>query len=155
MLKYFNYDIVFQEIPNEVTLAANFSLCPNHCEGCHSPWLWQDKGDEFTVQALDNLIKTYNGNFTCFAFMGGDNDPTMVNKMAAYITENYQDIKTAWYSGKEEIDKAIELKNFDYIKIGAYKKELGGLKEKNTNQRLFQINNGSSLTDITSVFQKH
>ncbi|MBO6118455.1 MAG: anaerobic ribonucleoside-triphosphate reductase activating protein [Bacteroidales bacterium] len=154
MLKYFNYDIVFQEIPDEVTLAVNFSLCPNRCQGCHSPWLWQDKGDEFTVQALDNLIKTYNGDFTCFAFMGGDNDPVAVNKMAAYIKDNYKNIKTAWYSGKEEIDKAIDLKNFDYIKIGPYKKEFGDLKQKTTNQRLYKILPDGEKEDITYKFQK-
>ena len=30
MLKYANYDIVFQEVPDEVTLAINISNCPNH-----------------------------------------------------------------------------------------------------------------------------
>ena len=28
MLKYTNHDIVFQEFPDEVTLAINLSLCP-------------------------------------------------------------------------------------------------------------------------------
>ena len=39
MLKYAGYDIVFQEIPDEVTLALNLSGCPNGCPGCHSPHL--------------------------------------------------------------------------------------------------------------------
>ena len=154
MLKYFNYDIVFQEIPNEVTLAVNFSLYPNHCEGCHSPWLWQDRGEEFDLQTLDNLIRTYHSNFTCFAFMGGDNDPEAVNKMAEYIKENYENIKTAWYSGKDEISDKIEIKNFDYIKIGSYKKEFGSLKDKTTNQILWKINGDLSKEDITYLFQK-
>ena len=36
MLKYANFDIVFQEVPEEVTLAINISNCPNQCPGCHS-----------------------------------------------------------------------------------------------------------------------
>ena len=36
MLKYVNHDIVFQEFPDEVTLAINLSCCPNGCTGCHS-----------------------------------------------------------------------------------------------------------------------
>ena len=36
MLKYVDYDIAFQEIPDEVTLAINLSNCP-HRAGCHSP----------------------------------------------------------------------------------------------------------------------
>ena len=35
MLKYVNTGIVFQEIPDEVTLAINISGCPCHCPGCH------------------------------------------------------------------------------------------------------------------------
>ncbi len=35
MLKYVNYDIVFQEFPDEVTLAINLSSCPNGSPGCH------------------------------------------------------------------------------------------------------------------------
>ena len=36
MLKYVNTGIVFQEIPDEVTLAVNISGCPCRCHGCHS-----------------------------------------------------------------------------------------------------------------------
>lgn len=31
MLKYVNCGIVFQEIPDEVTLSINISNCPCHC----------------------------------------------------------------------------------------------------------------------------
>ena len=48
MLKYVNYDIVFQEFPDEVTLAINLSLCPNGCPGCHSAYLKDDIGEELT-----------------------------------------------------------------------------------------------------------
>ena len=44
MLKYVNTDVVFQEIPDEVTLAINISNCPCHCPGCHSRYLWEDIG---------------------------------------------------------------------------------------------------------------
>ena len=33
MLNYYNYDIVCQEIPDEITLAINITGCPNHCQG--------------------------------------------------------------------------------------------------------------------------
>lgn len=153
MLKYFNYDIVFQEIPNEVTLAVNFSLCPNHCHGCHSPWLWSDKGEIFDVNTLDGLISMYKGNFTCFAFMGGDNDPKAINTLANHIKQNHKDIKTAWYSGKETIDDNINTANFDYIKIGPYKEEFGSLKDKTTNQKLYKFT-PKGKEDITHLFQK-
>lgn len=43
MLKYVNTDIVFQEFPDEVTLAINLSNCPCHCPGCHSSYLWEGR----------------------------------------------------------------------------------------------------------------
>ena len=46
MLKYVNHDIVFQEFPDEVTLAVNLSRCPCACPGCHSTYLWGDNGEE-------------------------------------------------------------------------------------------------------------
>ena len=138
MLKYFNYDIVFQEVPNEVTLAVNFSLCPNHCRGCHSPWLWQDKGEIFDVHTLESLIKMYHGNFTCLAFMGGDNDPQAINDLAHHIKQNFPH---------------INISNFDYIKIGPYKEECGSLKDKNTNQRFYKFSTDGK-EDITHLFQK-
>ena len=48
MLTYVNHDIVFQEFPDEVTLAINLSRCPNRCPGCHSPYLQQEEGEELT-----------------------------------------------------------------------------------------------------------
>ena len=56
MLKYTNTDIVFQEIPDEVTLAVNLSGCPCHCPGCHSTHLWGDTGDPLTDEAIDCLL---------------------------------------------------------------------------------------------------
>ena len=44
MLKYVNTGVVFQEIPDEVTLAINISNCPCRCPGCHSHYLWEDIG---------------------------------------------------------------------------------------------------------------
>lgn len=46
MIKYYNTDIVFQEIPGEVTLAINLTRCPFKCKGCHSTHLQQDIGEE-------------------------------------------------------------------------------------------------------------
>ena len=53
MLKYTNTDIVFQEIPDEVTLAVNLSGCPCHCPGCHSQYLWGDEGEPLTDERAE------------------------------------------------------------------------------------------------------
>ena len=45
MVRFYNYDIVFAEIPDEVSLALNITGCPNRCPGCHSTHLQQNIGD--------------------------------------------------------------------------------------------------------------
>ena len=57
-LKYLGYSIVFQEVPNEVSLAVNISGCPHKCEGCHSKYLWEYDGN-YISDDIDNLIKKY------------------------------------------------------------------------------------------------
>ena len=89
MLKYVNTGIVFQEIPNEVTLAINISNCPCHCPGCHSHYLWEDIGLPLNTDAIDSFAAEYGKDITCISFMGGDSDPKGVNQLAQYIHEEH------------------------------------------------------------------
>lgn len=94
MLKYTNTQVVFREIPDEITLAINISGCPNHCEGCHSSYLAHDIGTELSFNELLRLI-SINPGITCIAFMGGDQDPEYINKLAEVIRYSDYSIKTA------------------------------------------------------------
>lgn len=154
MLKYVNTDIVFQEIPDEVTLSINISNCPCHCPGCHSSYLWDDTGEKFNKDTIDAFMKRYGEDITCVCMMGGDSDPTEVQTLADYIHSAYPLIKAGWYSGKQNIPQHIDKKSFDYIKLGPYIEHLGGLKEKTTNQRLYKKLHDGSFQDITSRFWK-
>lgn len=157
MLKYTGIQIVFQEIPNEITLAINISNCPCHCEGCHSPYLAEDIGKELTADVLLKLIKAHPG-ISCVCFMGGDNDPEQINLLAKIIKLSCGNFyKIAWYSGRSELDSNIELENFDFIKLGPYIEKFGGLDSKETNQVLLHIDNSCGrpiVKDITSKFWK-
>ena len=153
MLKYVDTKIVFQEIPDEITLAINISNCPCHCEGCHSPYLVEDIGEPLDLQHLTNLIDNNRG-ITCVCIMGGDANPSEVDDIAQDIKEYYPELKVGWYSGRQELSKDIELGNFDYIKLGPYKEEFGPLNSRTTNQRFYKVN-GKELVDITSKFWKH
>ena len=153
MLKYANYDIVFQEVPDEVTLAINISNGPNQCVGCHSKYLWEDQGDPLDKEALDRLIDHYNTGITCVCFMGGDAEPYDVANLAMHVKNKYK-IKTAWYSGRNELPEAFHAETFDYIKTGRYDEKLGPLNSITTNQRMFKRLNDGRVKDITSRFQK-
>lgn len=175
MIKYVDTKVVMSEIPDEITLAINLSNCPCHCKGCHSPYLAEDIGTELgwydciakegKSASLYKLILANDG-ITCVAFMGGDSDPRYINELASRIKQGYhsdiKNIKVAWYSGRQELSPDIDLKNFDYIKLGPYVEELGGLNNPNTNQRLYKYSElysdvtiGKGWRDITNRFWKH
>ena len=154
MLKYANFDIVFQEVPDEVTLAINISNCPNQCVGCHSQYLWKDVGYVLDKDSLDELVEKYQSGITCVCFMGGDAEPYDVANLAMHIKNKYKDMKTAWYSGKNELPDAFHAETFDYIKTGRYDAALGALDSRTTNQRMIKRLADGRVKDITSRFQK-
>lgn len=152
MLKYVNHDIVFQEFPDEVTLAINLSLCPNFCPGCHSPYLCGDHGEELSEERLISLLTDYRDEITCVGFMGGDNDALEVERLCEVVKQRFDGtIKTGWYSGRQELPEGIHLNVFDYVKLGPYREECGPLKQRTTNQRLYHVH-GYQLEDITARF---
>ena len=103
-MKYVDTKIVFQELPNEITLAINISGCPCACIGCHSSYLSQDIGESLTKEALQQLIRKNKG-ITAILFMGGDANPAYINKLAEYLYHNYPNLKIGWYSGRYQVVK--------------------------------------------------
>lgn len=172
MLKVVSYDIVFQEIPDETTLALNLSQCPNHCDGCHSPHLRQDIGKVLDFDLLLDLYEHNKSAITCICFMGGDGDPTclenLVESFRIELTVKDKDTgfnkyigpKIGWYSGNDWLPRDFKIQLFDYIKLGHYDKDKGPLNKPTTNQRLYEYNPGyscwssigKSWKDITSKF---
>ena len=149
MLKYVDTKVTFAEVPNEISLCINISNCPCACKGCHSSYLAEDIGNELNNNSIKELINNNKG-ITCICFMGGDSNPLEVNALAQFI-KIYFPIKIAWYSGRQELSKDINLNNFDFIKLGPYVEELGPLNSKTTNQRFYKVEEGK-LVDITDIF---
>ena len=156
MLKYMNTEVVMAEVPDEISLAINLSNCPHHCEGCHSPWLWEDEGTLLDKGEFLSLLKKNDG-ITCVLFMGGDNDLSSLQYLA-YLAK-LEGLKVAWYSGLERFpfdDEAYEY--FNYVKLGPYIKERGGLDNPNTNQMFLSVHrlNGKwVIKDETKRFQRN
>lgn len=143
-MKYTTTRVTMQEVPDEIALCINISNCPNRCKGCHSPELQDNIGKELTDDVLLSLIAKNEG-ITCVAFMGGDGDIQDVKDML-YVVKWNTNLKTAWYSGRETVDSEF-LELLDYVKLGPYIEERGGLDNMNTNQRFFKVE------DITYKFQ--
>lgn len=152
-MKYLNYRVVFREIPNEVTLAVNLTNCPCHCTGCHSPELWEDKGEELSTEAMLNLLKKEPG-CTCLCLMGGDSKPSEVIKVLLAV-KALTGIKVGWYSGRNWLPE--EWRMLDYIKLGPYIESLGPLNSPTTNQRLFEVKiveDNAIMIDVTHKLQR-
>lgn len=96
MLKYTEAVIAFAEIPDEITLCINLSNCPCHCKNCHSSYLAEDVGQILTVTRIEKLLKDNKG-ISAVCFMGGDNDPGLVNHYAKFIRETYIDTVESVY----------------------------------------------------------
>ena len=160
MLKYVNTMVTFSEVPDEISLCIEISNCHCHCKNCHSSYLAEDIGEKLTLDKIYKLIDNNEG-ITCICFMGGDSSPKEIDMLARCIKDLY-DIKVAWYSGKQELSKDINLSNFNYVKLGPYIEELGPLNSKTTNQRMYKVvynhyddgTSGYELEDITYKFLK-
>ena len=154
MLKYLNTQVTFSEVPDEITLCINITGCKVGCKGCHSAYLAEDIGYLLTHAQIDSNIMANRG-ISCVCFMGGDSEPDQVNFWAEYIKEKYG-LKVAWYSGRQELSKDIDLMNFDFIKLGPYDEERGPLNKRTTNQRFYKVFHFSTgrceLIDITHKF---
>lgn len=155
MLRYLYTDIVFQEVPDEVSLAIAISGCQIRCKGCHSRELWEDKGTILGLTELQWLINQSEG-ITCLLLMGGEHDIDGLIELFEYAHE--RNLKTAWYSGLDVVNRGdVRIyKHLDYIKLGHYDMELGGLKSPTTNQRLYKLSHSDELKkeDITFKLQK-
>ncbi len=140
MIKYYpeSVSVVFEEIPDYVTLAIEITNCLGRCEGCHSPWLREDIGEELTPEVLRKLIDDNKG-INCVCFMGEGKDPEALKKLALSIMfRSDYPYKVALYSGRDEVEEEYD-DYFDFIKVGPYKPEFGPLNKETTNQRLYEI----------------
>lgn len=153
MLKYLWKDVVFQEVPGEMSLALAISGCRIHCAGCHSRELWEDKGESLDVETLCGLLNQHEG-ITCLCLFGGEHDIDALTELFMYA---HKRVKTAWYSGLDRLpkDKHGILQFLDFYKEGHFDYELGGLDSPTTNQRLYHITHpGEKLWNITKLLQK-
>lgn len=147
MVKYYNYAITFSEVPDEVSLCFNITNCQQNCQGCHSPFLREDIGNDLNMD-IQAIINKHKGQFTCICFLGEGNDFNGLQKLINYVkTAGY---KTCVYSGRDD-SNINEYSNLDYYKKGSYQQEKGPINKKTTNQRMYKKTE-AGWQDITNRF---
>ncbi len=132
--------IVFQEVPNEISLCFSITGCKVGCHGCHSTELWyRNNGSALTNNSFYHWLQRYKGLITCVIFFGGEWQPqALIEKL---IIAKQQQLKTCLYSGQNYIDISIT-QHLTFLKTGAWQAKLGGLNSESTNQVFRHIPSG-------------
>lgn len=151
MLKYWDCKIDNHVIPDEVSLCIEITGCPFRCKGCPTKYLWENEGKSLSNSILEILIGLHK-TISAVCFMGGDINPYEINELAAHVRKTFPNLKIGWYSGEETISVFTEYKNFDFIKLGPFKKKRGGLDSITTNQRFYKVEPNGLLRNMTHQF---
>lgn len=138
--------IVFQEVPNEISLCFSITGCKIGCKGCHSTELWNENyGNHLSNKTFISWLTKYQNLISCVVFFGGEwQANALIEKLL--IAKNF-DLKTCLYSGEKYIDITIS-KHLDYLKTGSWQPELGGLDNPNTNQVFRNVKTGEKLNHL-------
>lgn len=138
--------IVFQEVPNEISLCFSITGCKVGCKGCHSTELWhENNGMSLTNTNFTLWLKKYQGLISCVVFFGGEWQPkALIEKLL--IAKNHG-LKTCLYSGEKHIDINIS-QYLNFLKTGAWHETLGGLDSPTTNQVFRDVISGEKLNHL-------
>lgn len=145
---YYDFQVVLQEVPGEISLCFSICGCKLQCKGCHSSHLWKEENGKLLVE--NNFIEAlnkYEGYATCVLFMGGEWHPKeLINFLKISKQKNY---KTCLYTGLETVPENI-LNELTWLKTGKWQAELGGLNSKTTNQKFTEVKNNKNLNYLFS-----
>ena len=156
MIKFISHAVTFAEVPDEVTLCVNVTGCPHRCPGCHSPELRQDTGKDLE-EALPGLLQKYGADITCVCLMGEGQDIDALCRCLSMIRQ--AGFMTCLYTGCDKPSTVLQAVPYlNYLKLGHYDSQLGGLASPSTNQRMYQLDGDlsgvsyPSFHDITWKF---
>lgn len=143
MFNFSAEQIVFQEVPGEVSLAFTITGCQLGCKGCHSVDSWPaHSGTELTESYLQQRLQQYKGLISCVLFLGGEWQPTKLISLLKLARQHQ--LHTCLYTGLDSISEPIKAE-LTYLKTGRWQPELGGLNSPTTNQRFIDLRNGTCL----------
>lgn len=167
-----SYAVSMQEIPDHIAFVINIGNCINDCKGCHSKDVmsfccnYKLTKKVPLEKVINKANKVHKLGATVCCIMGGTTNvgvtrkslTTLIHELSLIFEEG-----VGLYSGS---DDALDDDDFDdnsvnyyyahytpltYLKIGSYKKDLGGLDSPTTNQRYY-VKEGGEWHDRTSLF---
>ncbi|XXQ68596.1 anaerobic ribonucleoside-triphosphate reductase activating protein [Neisseriaceae bacterium B1] len=152
LLHFTQQQIVWQEVPNEVSLAFLISGCPLRCVSCHSADSWKaNRGEILSADYLRVRLQQYRELISCVLFLGGEWQPENLFSLLKIAREEFS-LQTCLYTGYERDELPPELlSELTYLKTGRWLSERGGLDNPNTNQKFIDLRTGESLNHCFQV----
>lgn len=150
-MKYYDVDVVIQEVPNEISLAFSIAGCKIGCPGCHWDPIKGEDGEELTLEIYENYLEKNKDYVTCILFMGGDDEPETLIKYLKIAKKC--GLKTCIYTGRCGTIESIT-EHLDYLKEGPWISSLGGIDSPTTNQRFYKMPSRENLTHLFNKGEK-
>ncbi|WGE31175.1 anaerobic ribonucleoside-triphosphate reductase activating protein [Actinobacillus genomosp. 2] len=147
-LRFCSEQIVWQEVPNETSLAFMMTGCPIGCKGCHSTESWKaGSGQILTETYLHQQLEKYDGLISCVLFLGGEWQAESLLTLLKFVKA--KGLNTCLYTGleKNELPEAL-LAELTYLKTGRWLAERGGLDSLTTNQRFIDLRTNENLNHL-------
>lgn len=146
MIKVTREDVVFREVPGEVALAFTVAGCPLRCPGCHSSDSWTpNQGWPLSADLLAQRVQRYRGLLTAVLFLGGEWHSQALSTCLQRARS--LGLVTCLYTGLEDVEASLKV-HLDYLKVGPWRRELGGLDSASTNQRFIDLRTGLTLNHL-------
>ena len=145
---YYDFQVVLQEVPGEISLCFSIYGCKLQCKGCHSSHLWKEEnGKILLVHTYLETLNKYADYATCVLFMGGEwHQKELVELLKIAKHKKY---KTCLYTGEDSVPKDIT-QELTFLKTGKWIQELGGLESETTNQCFTEISKNKNLNYLFS-----
>lgn len=145
-MKIYKYDILFQEVPNHISLGFYVCGCPLRCPGCHSPELWTElNGTPLDEDLFQSLLQRYSKKISCVLFLGGEWHSAALIRLLSLAEQ--AGLKTALYTGHEDVSKSLRT-HLDYLKCGPWIAARGGLSSPTTNQVFWDVKKNLKLNHL-------
>lgn len=154
--------ITLTEIPDHLTVFFEIGGCKCKCKGCHSPHLNTPICKDLYTSIVD--MRTYAESqkakgATAIVLMGGTNNyGVTIEKLIGAIKELSKVLPVGVYSGLPCGASASfvlkDIEELQWLKIGDYKEDLGGLDSPTTNQKFFARSPLGFWENKTHLFRK-
>ncbi len=135
--------VLFQEVPDEVSLAFTMTGCPLRCSGCHSKDTWNPKrGRALSDKGFADYLEQYAECVTCVLFFGGEwNISALTAKLKHARAAG---LKTCLYTGLDVVPETLK-SHLTYLKTGPWLRHRGGLDQPHTNQCFLDLSNNKLI----------